>query len=52
MLLVTIVQVPFLQGVFRTQVLSLADWGLVVGAAFTVTPVLEIVKWRQRKHAL
>jgi Ca2+-transporting ATPase len=44
-LLILIVYVPVLSQAFGTYALPLEDWVLVVGAAFTVVPVLEITKW-------
>ena len=56
MLLVLIVYVPFFQDPFHTFSLSAVDWLIVVLAAGSVFPVLEITKlvirWRQsRKEA-
>jgi len=48
-LLVAIIYVPFLQRPFGTFALSAADWALTVGLAFTIVPVIELVKWRTRK---
>jgi Ca2+-transporting ATPase len=47
-LLALVVNVPFLQGAFGTTTLSLGDWGIVVGAAVTIVPVLELGKWVNR----
>jgi P-type Ca2+ transporter type 2C len=52
-LLGLIVSVPFLQGVFGTAGLSVSDWLMITGLAFTVVPVLEIGKRmtsRMREH--
>jgi Ca2+-transporting ATPase len=43
-LLVLVVNVPFLQEAFGTRSLSAADWGIVVGSAVTIVPVLEVAK--------
>jgi Ca2+-transporting ATPase len=53
-LLVLIVYVPVLAQAFGTYALPLEDWLLVVAAAFTVVPVLEVTKWilRQRPPTL
>jgi Ca2+-transporting ATPase len=48
-LIVLIVYVPFLQGIFGTFPLSLADWGLVSLLALSVVPVIELVKWLERR---
>ena len=48
-LLGVIVYTPLLQGPFGTFALSLNDWLLVGGLAFTVVPVLETVKWVERR---
>jgi Ca2+-transporting ATPase len=47
-LLGAIVYVPFLQNAFGTFPLTLGEWVLAAGAAFTVVPVLETAKWLQR----
>jgi len=44
-LLALVVNVPFLQGAFGTTSLSLIEWMIVVGLAFTIVPVLELAKW-------
>ena len=49
LLLGLIVSVPFLQGVFGTAGLSIQDWLMITGLAFTVVPVLEIGKWMVRQ---
>jgi P-type Ca2+ transporter type 2C len=43
-LLVLVVNVPFLQDAFGTRSLSAADWGIVVSSAVTIIPVLEVAK--------
>lgn len=43
-LLVLVTSVPFFQGAFGTTSLSLGNWALVVGAAVTILPVLEVAK--------
>ena len=43
-LLVLVVNVPFLQDAFGTTSLSAADWGIVVSSAVTIVPVLEVAK--------
>ncbi len=48
-LLVLIVYLPFLHEPFGTFSLPWTDWALVAGLAFTVSPVLELAKWMERK---
>jgi len=48
-LLIVIVYVPFLQGPLGTFGLSPIDWIIVVAVAFTITPVLELAKWMERR---
>ena len=43
-LLALILYLPALQGPFGTFALSAADWGLVLGTAATVLPVLDVAK--------
>ena len=50
-LLLAVVYLPPLERVFGTYPLSLADWAIVVGAAATVAPVLELVKAVVRRVA-
>jgi Ca2+-transporting ATPase len=49
MLLVLIIYVPFLQKPFNTYSLSLIDWAIAIFLAFTVSPLLETVKWFVRR---
>lgn len=49
LLLILIIYVPFLQAPFGTFSMSLGDWAVIVGLAFTVSPVLEITKWIERR---
>ncbi len=48
-LLGVIVSVPWLHEPFGTFTLSRADWALVIILAFSVTPVIEVVKWVERR---
>jgi Ca2+-transporting ATPase len=48
-LLVLIVQVPLLSVPFGTFHLPLVDWLIVVALSFTVSPVLELAKWMERR---
>ena len=50
LLLVAIIEVPLLEEVFGVVALSLTEWVIILGAAFTVSPVLEIAKWIQRRR--
>jgi len=49
LLLSLIVYLPFLHRAFGTYFLPLADWALVIGVAFTISPVLEAAKWMERR---
>jgi Ca2+-transporting ATPase len=48
-LLLAIIYVPFFQSAFGTFSLAPADWALTTALAFTVVPVLEILKWMARR---
>ncbi|MEX2287558.1 MAG: cation-translocating P-type ATPase [Planctomycetaceae bacterium] len=48
-LLLVIVNVPFLHEPFGTFSLPLVDWAIVVGLALTISPVLEAAKWMERR---
>jgi Ca2+-transporting ATPase len=50
LVLVAIIEVPWLGEVFGVVALSLTEWLIIIGAAFTVAPVLEITKWLQRRR--
>jgi len=45
LLLALIVYVPFLNRLIGTSSLPVVDWLIVISLAFTVMPVLELVKW-------
>jgi Ca2+-transporting ATPase len=45
-----ILYVPFLQRAFGTFGLPLMDWLIIVILAFTVSPVLELTKWMERRE--
>jgi P-type Ca2+ transporter type 2C len=51
-LLVAVIYVPFLQGPFATFGLSWSDWFLATVGALTIVPVLEFVKWMERRGYL
>jgi len=48
-LLFVILYVPFLHDAFGTYYLPLEDWLIVGGLAVTIVPVLELVKWMERR---
>ncbi len=49
LMLALIIYVPFLQRMFGTFQLTLADWLIVVGLALTISPVLELTKLIERR---
>src|SRR5262245_23860695 len=48
-LLVAIVYLPFLHEPFGTFSLPPIDWLIIIGAALTISPVLELIKWMERR---
>ncbi|HRF47776.1 MAG TPA: cation-translocating P-type ATPase [Anaerolineales bacterium] len=48
-LLVAIVYLPFLHEPFGTFSLPVSDWLIVTALALTVSPVLELAKWMERR---
>jgi Ca2+-transporting ATPase len=48
-MLIVIIYLPFLHDAFDTYYLPLVDWLIVLGLAVTIMPVLELVKWMERK---
>jgi Ca2+-transporting ATPase len=44
-----ILYVPILETTFGTFALSPRDWLIIIAAAFTVSPVLELTKWVERR---
>lgn len=48
-LLALIIYVPFLSSVFGTYAMPPADWFIIIGLALTVSPVLELAKWLERR---
>ena len=52
LLLAAVIYVPFLQRAFGTFSLSAGDWVLTGALAFTIVPVLELVKWMARRGRL
>jgi P-type Ca2+ transporter type 2C len=49
-LVMLVINVPLLQDAFGTRALSPAEWLVVVGAAFTIVPVLELAKRLVRRR--
>jgi Ca2+-transporting ATPase len=47
--LLLIVYLPFLHRPFGTYSLPLVDWVLIIALSFSVSPVLELVKWFERR---
>ena len=48
-MLALIIYLPLLHEVFDTFYLTLRDWLVVVGLALTISPVLELTKWIERR---
>jgi P-type Ca2+ transporter type 2C len=48
-LLAVILYVPFLNGPFGTFPLTIVDWLIVIGVATTISPILELAKWMERR---
>lgn len=48
-LLALVIYVPFLHEPFGTFSLPLEDWLIVIGLSLTISPVLEVAKWMERK---
>ena len=49
LLLLVIVYLPALHEPFSTFSLTLEDWLIILGLSLTVSPVLELVKWMERR---
>jgi Ca2+-transporting ATPase len=49
LMLILILYVPILQRTFGTFPLTGMDWLIIVAAALTVSPVLELAKWMERR---
>jgi Ca2+-transporting ATPase len=49
LLLIVINYVPFFQRAFGTFGFSARDWLLTIALAFTIVPVVEVVKWMVRR---
>jgi Ca2+-transporting ATPase len=50
LLLAAVVYTPFLQGPFGTFSFRAGDWLLAGAVALTIVPVLELVKWLERRE--
>ena len=48
-LLLLIIYIPALHEPFNTFSLPLIDWAIIFGLSLTISPVLELVKWMERK---
>jgi Ca2+-transporting ATPase len=48
-LLIAILYVPFFQRAFGTFSMTASDWMLTTALAFSIVPVLEVVKWMARR---
>jgi len=48
-LLALIIYVPFLRVIFGTYALPPVDWAIIGGLALSVSPVLELAKWMERR---
>jgi Ca2+-transporting ATPase len=48
-LLLVIMYVPFFQRAFGTFAFTLSDWALTAALAFSIVPVLELMKWMARR---
>ncbi|MBO9363202.1 MAG: cation transporting ATPase C-terminal domain-containing protein, partial [Thermoflexus sp.] len=51
-MLLLLIYVPFLRDLFGIYSLPPIDWAIVLMAAATVVPVLELVKWVERRGLL
>jgi Ca2+-transporting ATPase len=49
LLLIVITYVPFFQRAFGTFGFSARDWMLTIALAFSIVPVVEVVKWMARR---
>jgi len=48
-MLVLVIYLPFLHDAFGTFYLPLVDWVIVLGLSLTISPVLELAKWMERR---
>ena len=49
LLQVAVIVIPGLNSLFRVSHLTWAQWGISLGLSFAIIPVVEIVKWFQRR---
>jgi Ca2+-transporting ATPase len=49
LLLLVIVYAPWFQKPFSTFSLTLTDWLIIIGLSLTISPVLELAKWMERR---
>ena len=49
LVLAGIIYLPFLHEPFGTFSLPLVDWLIILGLSLTISPVLELVKWMERR---
>jgi len=49
-MLMLIINVPFLRDAFGTTTLALQEWLIVAGAAFLILPALDLAKWVIRRR--
>jgi Ca2+-transporting ATPase len=50
-LLALVIYLPLLQRALGTFEFTWRDWALPAALAFTIVPVLEVVKWMKRRGA-
>jgi len=44
-----VIYVPFLSNAFGFEVISLAEYGVAMGLAFLIIPIMEVTKFVQRR---
>lgn len=49
LLIIAVIYIPVLQTPFETFALPLVDWAVVLAAALTISPVIEMAKWMVRR---
>ena len=49
LLQVAVIVIPGLNSLFRVSHLTWAQWGISLGLSFAIIPVVEVVKWFQRR---
>jgi Ca2+-transporting ATPase len=48
-MLLLVLYVPFLAGIFGTYAIAQRDWLIIAAASLTVSPVIELAKWAERR---